>query len=130
MSIYQETNEFLVECFHKLEAPIPPPVPTQLGSHIGLRYNIHRMEIAIIQKLARCISGLNASLLLLEAGYTQELGALFRTLDEFHEDKAFLPSRLWETLRSRKRIKNTSSIFFKKNLIIQIMLSFLPRNEI
>jgi hypothetical protein len=90
MSIYQETNEFLVECFHKLEAPIPPPVPTQLGSHIGLRYNIHRMEIAIIQKLARCISGLNASLLLLEAGYTQELGALFRTLDEFHEDISFL----------------------------------------
>ena len=90
MSIYQETNEFLVKCFHELEAPIPPPVPTQLGSHVALRYNIQRLEIAIIQKLARYVSGLNASLLLLEAGYTQELGALFRTLDEFHEDISFL----------------------------------------
>lgn len=90
MSIYQETNDFLVECFHELEAPIPPPIPTQLGSHVALRYNIHRLEIAIIQKLARYVSGLNASLLLLEAGYTQELGALFRTLDEFHEDIGFL----------------------------------------
>ena len=90
MSIYQETNEFLVKCFHELEAPVPPPVPTQLGSHVALRYNIHQLEIAIIQKLARYVSGLNASLLLLEAGYTQELGALFRTLDEFHEDIAFL----------------------------------------
>ncbi len=90
MSIYQETNEFLVECFHELEAPIPSPVPTQLGSDVALRYNIHQLEIVIIQKLARYISGLNASLLLLEAGYTQELGALFRTLDEFNEDIVFL----------------------------------------
>lgn len=90
MRIYQETNEFLEKCFHTLEAPVPSPVPTKLGEHLVLRYNIKRLEIAIIQKLARYISGLNASLLLLESGYTQELGALFRTLDEFHEDISFL----------------------------------------
>jgi hypothetical protein len=66
MAIYQETNDFLVQCFHKLEAPLPSPVPTQLGSDVALRYNIHQLEIAIIQKLARYVSGLNASLLLLE----------------------------------------------------------------
>ena len=90
MRIYQETNKFLEKCFHELEAPIPSPVPTQLGEKVVLRYNIKRLEIAIIQKLARYISGLNASLLLLETGYTQELGALFRTLDEFNEDICFL----------------------------------------
>lgn len=90
MTIYQETNDFLVQCFHRLEAPLPSPVPTKLGSDVALRYNIHQLEIAIIQKLARYVSGLNASLLLLETGYTQELGALFRTLDEFHEDIVFL----------------------------------------
>ena len=36
------------------------------------------------------ISGLNASLVLLKAGYVQELGALFRMLDEFNEDILFL----------------------------------------
>ncbi len=63
MSIYQEANKFLVECFHELEAPIPSPVPTQLGSDVALRYNIHQLEIAIIQKLARYVSGLCSGLI-------------------------------------------------------------------
>jgi hypothetical protein len=90
MTIYQETNRFLEDCFHTLEAPLPSPVPRKLGQHLILRYQTQCLEIAIIQKLARYISGLNASLLLLESGYTQELGVLFRTLDEFHEDMVFL----------------------------------------
>jgi len=90
MRIYRETNIFLEQCFHVLESPAPSPVPTDLGGHIVLRYDVKSLDIAIIQKLARYISGLNASLILLEKGFTQELGALFRTLDEFHEDICFL----------------------------------------
>jgi hypothetical protein len=48
------------------------------------------VEAAIVQKCARLISGLNASLVLLRAGYVQELGAVFRMLDEFNEDILFL----------------------------------------
>ena len=92
MSIYHETNKFLEECFHKLEAPAPSPVPVKVGVDFVLRYKKEHqsLELAIIQKIARYISGLNASLLLLEAGFTQELGAIFRTLDEFQEDITFL----------------------------------------
>jgi len=90
MKIYRETNNFLEQCFHVLEAPVPSPVPTDLGGHTVLRYDVKSLEIAIIQKFARYISGLNASLLLLEKGFTQEVGALFRTLDEFQEDIFFL----------------------------------------
>lgn len=92
MRIYQETNKFLEECFHILEAPVPPPVLVKHGKDFVLSYEQvhHCLELAIIQKLARYISGLNASLLLLKAGYTQELGAIFRTLDEFQEDILFL----------------------------------------
>ena len=92
MSIYHETNIFLEGCFHSLEAPVPPPVPIKQGEGFILRYKKehHCLELAIVQKLARYISGLNASLLLLESGFMQELGAIFRTLDEFQEDIAFL----------------------------------------
>lgn len=92
MKIYYETNKFLEECFHVLEAPLPAPKPVKENDGFVLRYEKehHCLELAIIQKLARYISGLNASLLLLKAGYTQEIGAIFRTLDEFGEDIIFL----------------------------------------
>jgi len=92
MKIYHETNVFLEECFRTLEAPVPPPESVKQGEHLVLRYREehHCLELVIVQKLARYISGLNASLLLLESGFTQELGAIFRTLDEFQEDIVFL----------------------------------------
>lgn len=92
MRIYHETNAFLEKCFHSLEAPVPAPTAIKQGDRFALRYKEEHqcLELAIVQKLARYISGLNASLLLLESGYTQELGAIFRTLDEFQEDIAFL----------------------------------------
>ncbi|WP_444931516.1 hypothetical protein ACJJIF_06990 [Microbulbifer sp. SSSA002] len=92
MRIYHETNEFLEQCFHALEKPLPAPVLKKLGESPVLRYlEAHQgLELAIVQKLARYISGLNAALLLLDSGYTQELGVIFRTLDEFQEDIVFL----------------------------------------
>jgi len=92
MKIYHETNIFLEKCFHEMEAPVPSPSAIMQVDGWVLRYDekYHCLELAIVQKLARYISGLNASLLLLESGYTQELGAIFRTLDEFQEDIVFL----------------------------------------
>ncbi|ARU28686.1 hypothetical protein [Cellvibrio sp. PSBB006] len=92
MKIYHETKSFLQNSFRAMEASIPSPIRVKYGERWVLRYREeHRcLELAIIQKLARYISGLNASLLLLESGYTQELGAIFRTLDEFQQDIVFL----------------------------------------
>jgi hypothetical protein len=90
MDIYQKTNAFLEECFHQLESEVPSPDIIEVGGHKALRYTDRSIEAAIIQKLARYVSGLNSSLLLLGYGYTQELGAIFRMLDEFNEDILFL----------------------------------------
>lgn len=90
MDIYQQTNDFLEKCFHELEGTVPSPDVVELGGHKALRYTNKSIEAALIQKLARYISGLNASLLLLGHGYTQELGSIFRMLDEFNEDIVFL----------------------------------------
>ena len=92
LKVFQETNEFLERCFNKLEKPFPSPTPTMLGKDSALRYEerFHCLQLVILQKLARYISGLNASLVLLQEGYAQEIGVIFRTIDEFGEDMMFL----------------------------------------
>jgi len=116
MSIYHETNAFLEECFHALEAPVPPPMPTKHGQDWVLRYHEehHCLELAIVQKLARYISGLNASLLLLESGFTQELGAIFRTLDEFQEDIVFLALPIFGGVEVSETHKKYLEQFFQE----------------
>ena len=116
MRIYHETNSFLEDCFHILEAPVPPPAPIMLGEGMVLRYREehHCLELAIIQKLARYISGLNASLLLLESGYTQELGAIFRTLDEFQEDMIFLALLIVGGIEATETHKKYLEHFFQE----------------
>jgi len=116
MRIYHKTNRFLEECFHTLEAPVPPPVPMKQGKSLVLRYqeDNHCLELAIIQKLARYISGLNASLLLLKSGYTQELGAIFRTLDEFQEDIIFLALPIVGGVEISKTHKEYLEQFFQE----------------
>lgn len=90
MTTYRLTNHFLEACFQKIELDAPKPQAVNVGARKALRYKSETFEVAILQKLARYISGLNASLLLLSHGYTQEVGVLFRTLDEFYEDILFL----------------------------------------
>lgn len=58
------------------------------------------IEQALVQKLARLISGLRAATLLLEHGYTQEQGVLQRTLDELGEDILFLAAALTNDKRT------------------------------
>ena len=116
MRIYHETNRFLEECFHALEAPAPSPAPMKQGKSLVLRYKEtdHCLQLAIIQKLARYISGINASLLLLEEGYTQELGAIFRTLDEFQEDIIFLALPIVGGIEQTKTHEKYLEYFFQE----------------
>lgn len=90
LRLYQEIAHVLEQAFREIEAEVPPPIFISRGSYSVFRFKNQSTEAAIIQKCARLISGLNASLVLLKAGYTQELGALFRMLDEFSEDILFL----------------------------------------
>ena len=76
--------------FRKIESCIEPPVFIESDHGNVFRFQEESIEAAVVQKCARLTSGLNASIVLLSSGYTQELGALFRMLDEFNEDINFL----------------------------------------
>ena len=78
------------KAFQQIESIISPPAFVKLGEYQAFRYENKTIEAAIVQKCARLASGLNASLVLLQSGYVQELGALFRMLDEYNEDILFL----------------------------------------
>jgi hypothetical protein len=56
----------------------------------AFRYKEKSLDQAIVQKLARVVSGLGAANVLLQNGFTQELAVLQRTLDELCEDIFFL----------------------------------------
>ena len=90
IDLYLETLPVLQRAFHVLENKIEKPAFVKRGTYYVFRYQNQTIQAAVIQKLARLISGLQASLLLLQGGFVQELGAIFRTLDEFNEDIIFL----------------------------------------
>ncbi|MGZ8302928.1 MAG: hypothetical protein ACXW2U_10125 [Telluria sp.] len=85
-----EAVEVMTRAFQHLESFIPKPEQVPHGNSFVFRYANKGIHEALLQKLARSISGLNAVAVLLNAGYLQEVGVLFRTLDEIHEDMFFL----------------------------------------
>lgn len=87
---FHEVLEGLEAIFRQLEERVPPPVPVPCKGGVKLRYEERTLEQALLQKLARMISGLHAMALLLGAGFCQEMGVLQRTLDDLEEDIMFL----------------------------------------
>lgn len=90
IDIYSKTIDFLATLFRELEQYVVPPTPIEVNGEFRLSYPEHAPQQVIIQKLARYISGLYACLPLLHHGFAQEIGVIFRTLDEFQEDIIFL----------------------------------------
>ncbi|AMM15399.1 hypothetical protein AX768_04740 [Burkholderia sp. PAMC 28687] len=60
------------------------------GGGFFFRFKEKTVHQALVQKLARVVSGLNAVRVLHDAGFIQEQGAIQRMLDEFEEDINFL----------------------------------------
>jgi hypothetical protein len=76
----------------RIEVSLGPAVPVPYRHSFVFRYANKGIHEALIQKLARYVSGLNAITVLIDAGYVQEVGVLQRTLDEIQEDIFFLAS--------------------------------------
>lgn len=76
--------------FRILEDQVPRPIVVKAGDGVALRYADQTVHQAILLKLARYISGLNACDVLLLEGFVQEQGVIQRTLDENHEAILFL----------------------------------------
>lgn len=90
MILRAEAVAIMTEALRRLESAIEPPQQVPVRTSFVFRYANNGIREAIVQKLARSISGLNAVFVLLRTGYVQEVGVLLRTLDEIQEDIMFL----------------------------------------
>jgi hypothetical protein len=89
-SFFGPTLTLLESGFRKLEAKVSPPVRRPWRDGFVFRYAEKTIHQAIVQKLARTLSGLHAVQLLLDRGLFQEQGMMQRALDEIEEDVWFL----------------------------------------
>src|SRR3989338_823477 len=88
--LFQDTLRVMKAWFEALETRVPKPQRKAFKDGFVYRYVEQSAHQALLQKLARVVSGLNAARLLLEHGLVQEQAALQRRLDEFQEDIIFL----------------------------------------
>jgi hypothetical protein len=76
--------------FRLLEKRVPPPVRIDQKDSFIFRYREQTIHQAVVQKLARLVSGLHALTVLHHHGLFQEQGLVQRAVDELQEDITFL----------------------------------------
>ena len=111
ITVYKETVPILESALTALGAQIEEPI--FLDNNVYPRYR-HREQsdgLAAYLKAVRIVSALNAVLVLLEHGFVQELGVLFRTIDEFHEDIMFLLSPQADGGLSKAQIQSLNEFY-------------------
>lgn len=88
--LYANALERMSSFFDKLSAHVKPPKKVQIGDQYAFRYECQSIQAAILQKLARVLTGVQAIHMLNAYGLTQEQAAMQRMHDEFGEDIMFL----------------------------------------
>lgn len=106
-----EAVEAMTKAFRRLESAIPQPEQVPHRDSFVFRYANKGIHEALLQKLARSISGLNAVAILLNAGYVQEVGVLFRTLDEIQEDIFFLATAETNAARTERHTQYLEAFY-------------------
>jgi hypothetical protein len=76
--------------FRTLETTVPPAQWVPWEGDYNWRFVEQLPQQLLLQKLAREITGIHAFDILLRAGQLQEVGVLYRSLDEVHEDILFV----------------------------------------
>ena len=92
--LFHQALTVMDNAFRRMEAQVPAPRPRPFADSFVFRYDEQTIEQALIQKLARVISGLRAADILLFHGHVQEQSVLHRTLDELNEDIMFLAAAI------------------------------------
>lgn len=88
---YDQTLTYMETSHAILAGRVQAPREVRLGKDGSvLRYARKGIHEALIQKLARVVSGLHAARLLTKHGFFQEQAALQRMIDELNEDILFL----------------------------------------
>ena len=89
-SLIDEALRTIQGAFESFEKRVPAPQRVPYKDGFVFRYAERTVHQALVQKLARLVSGLRAARVLLKSGFFQEQAALQRMLDEFREDLIFL----------------------------------------
>ena len=87
---FEQVLKDLEETVNLLVGRVPAPKLVEFGAYRGFRHLEKNIHQAIVQKLARMVSTLDAARLLHSHGFVQEQASLQRILDEIHEDIGFL----------------------------------------
>jgi hypothetical protein len=87
---YEQLLHVLAITLDRIASKVPRPQKVPFTGSFVYRYEERTAQQAIVQKLARIITGLRAALLLLRNGLLQEQAVMQRVLDELREDAVFL----------------------------------------
>lgn len=90
MDDFHEALEIMDSALYQYEALVPQPLKVKLLNSFVFRYKEQTIQQAIIQKLARTITGLKSANILHKSGFFQEQASIQRMLDEFEQDINFL----------------------------------------
>ncbi len=88
--LYDEVLDNMEAAFERLAQQVPPPQQISFRKGFVFRYVERTAQQAIVQKLARVITGLRAAHLLLRQGLVQEQAVIERVIGELQEDIVFL----------------------------------------
>jgi hypothetical protein len=89
-ALYKEALNILVESFDELSDQLGKPEEVAINGGYTYRYKDENIYVAMVLKLARVITGLQAIYYLNQKGFIQESAALQRIADELGEDILFL----------------------------------------
>lgn len=127
--LFDEAIVVMGEAFRTLERSISPPKMILFRGTLFYRFGEKSVEQALIQKLARLVSGLHAIRLLLNNGYLQEQGVLQRTLDELNEDIYFLAIGIIDNDITELHKKYLETFYAEPKIVEGIEGSQTPRKK-
>lgn len=88
--LYDQVLAHMERTVHSLAKRVPQPQDVPYKDGFVFRHVEKTVHQALVQKLARLVSSLHATRLLMKHGFVQEQAALQRVLDELQEDVTFL----------------------------------------
>lgn len=88
--LYDEAFSHMEQSVHELAGSVPAPQFVQKSYGHVFRYEERLPAQAVVLKLARLVSTLRATHLLLDQGFVQEVATLERVIGEIQEDVVFL----------------------------------------
>jgi hypothetical protein len=89
-SYLENTLSHLGCLYHEMANEIQAPIFVDVGGYKAWRYQNLSESLACYLKGVKVVSSLNASMVLLRTGYTQEIGALCRMIDDYCNEISFL----------------------------------------